>query len=126
MPPVRVVLYREGHKIPVKDWLDGCSDDEQDACYERLEALRNHGYELGFPAAEHLGDGIWELRMRVKKVRLRMLYFFHERATAVILNGFYKDTAKVPVVEIRRARDKRAKYHSEPESHTFYWEQGDE
>jgi phage-related protein len=126
LPSVRVVFYQEGEKVPVQDWLDKRSSDEQDACYERLEELGNSGHQLGFPAAEHLGDGIWELRARVRKVRLRMLYFFHERNTAVITHGFHKDRAKVPPGEIRRAKEKRLRYQGDPKSHTMYWEPDDE
>jgi len=126
LPPVRVVFYQEGDKAPTREWLDRRSDDEQDACYERLETLRDHGYELGFPAAEHLGDGIWELRARVKKVRLRMLYFFYERETAVVAHGFQKDTKKVPPIEIKRAKEKRLRYQADPESHAFHWERDNE
>jgi len=122
LPPVRVVFYQEGAKVPAGEWLDKRSNDEQDACYERLERLRAFGYELGFPAAEHLGHGIWELRVRVKKVRLRMLYFFHERDVAVITHGFHKDTSKVPGVEIKRAKDMRMRYQADPRSHAFHWE----
>jgi phage-related protein len=122
LPPVKVVFYMEDDKIPTQDWLDRRSRDEQDACYERLEELRDRGYQLEFPAAEHLGDGIWELRARVKKVRLRMLYCFYERETAVVTHGFQKNTEKVPTIEIRRAKEKRARYQANPELHTFHWE----
>ncbi len=122
MPPVRVVFYQEGDKVPVQDWIHRLSGDEQDACYDRLERLRHHGYELGFPAAEHLGAGIWELRTRVRKVRLRMLYFFHERETVVVTHGFHKDTKKVPPIEIKRAKEKRMRYGTAPESHNLLWE----
>ncbi|MBI4963051.1 MAG: type II toxin-antitoxin system RelE/ParE family toxin [Desulfomonile tiedjei] len=126
MPPVRVVFYQEGDKVPVQDWVDKRSVDEQDACYERIEELRDYGYELGFPAAEHLEDGIWQLRVRVKKVRLRMLYFFYERKTAAVTHGFHKDTKKVPPIEIQKAKDKRARHRTGPESHTLHWERDDE
>lgn len=122
MPTVRVVFYQERDKVPVQDWLEGRSNDEQDACYQRLEELRDQGYEIGFPAAEHLGDGIWELRARVRKVRLRMLYFFHGRDTVVITHGFHKDTAKIPPIEIKRAKEKRVGYQADPELHRFNWE----
>lgn len=124
MPRVQVVFYQEGAKVPTRDWLDKLSQDQQDACYERLEILRDYGYELGFPTAEHLGDGIWELRVRVKKVRLRMLYFFHEKETAVITHGFHKDTAKVPPIEIKRAKERRLKFQEDSKVHVFSWERG--
>ncbi len=126
MPRVRVVFYQEGEKVPVQDWVDQLSNDERDACYDRLERLRDYGFELGFPAAEHLGDGIWELRTRVRKVRLRMLYFFHERMTVVVTHGFRKTGKKVPPVEIERAKRRRVRYQTAPESHTFHWERDNE
>ncbi|MGO9122523.1 MAG: type II toxin-antitoxin system RelE/ParE family toxin [Desulfomonilaceae bacterium] len=119
---MRVVFYQEEEKVPTQEWLDKRSKDEQDACYERLELLRDYGYEIWFPAAEHLEDGIWELRARVRKVRLRMLYFFHERETAVVTHGFHKDSQKVPPIEIRRAKQKRMRFQENPESHSFHWE----
>lgn len=122
MPRVRVVFYQEANKVLTREWLAKCSNDEQDACYKRPEALRYHGHELGFPAAEHLGDGIWQLRARVRRVRLRMLYFFYERETVVVTHGFQKDTKRVPPVEITRAKEKRARHQADPESHTFHWE----
>ena len=112
LPPVRVVFYQEGHKDPIQDWISQLSSHEQDACYDRLERLRDQGHELGFPAAEHLGDGIWELRIRVRKVRLRMLYFFHKREAVVIAQGFHKDTRKVPPAEIKKAKERRARYEA--------------
>ncbi len=126
MPPVRVVFYQEEAKVPAREWLDKRSRDEQDACYERLETLRDHGYELSFPVTEHLGDGIWELRVRVKKVRLRMLFFFHERETAVITHGFHKDTTRLPPIEIKKAKQKRLRYQTDPKSHAFHWERDNE
>jgi phage-related protein len=126
LPPVRVVFYQEGEKVPAQDWIHQLSGDERDACYDRLERLRDSGYELGFPAAEHLGDGIWELRTRVRKVRLRILYFFHERATVVVTHGFHKAGKKVPPIEIGSAKGERVRYQTDPELHAFHWERDNE
>ncbi|MFC1836557.1 type II toxin-antitoxin system RelE/ParE family toxin [Thermodesulfobacteriota bacterium] len=81
---------------------------------------------VGIPHGEHLGEGIRELRTRVKKVRLRMLYFFYERETAVVTHGFRKDTRKVPPIEIKRAKDRRLKYQTAPDLHTLHWERDNE
>jgi phage-related protein len=51
-----------------------------------------------------------------------MLYFFHERETAVVTHGFHKDSQKVPPIEIRRAKEKRMRFQENPESHSFHWE----
>jgi phage-related protein len=116
-----VVFYRDGDKVPAHAWLKKRSPDEQDACYQRLESLRDYGRELAFPAAEHLQDGIWELRARVRKMRLRMLYFIHEGRVAVVTNAFQKDTRRVPVMEIERAKSRRLLWTQNPGFHTFQW-----
>ncbi len=41
MPPIQVVFYQEGDKVPVRDWIDDLTDSEQDACYERVARLRS-------------------------------------------------------------------------------------
>ena len=46
-----------------------------------------------------------------------MLYFFREQA-AVVTHGFTKRGKKVPVKEIKRAKDFRDRYESDPERHT--------
>ncbi len=115
MPPVRVAFYQEGDRVPVRDRIDTLSREEQDLCYNRLAKLRAHGYELGFPLAERLGDGIWELRARVRKVRLRMLFFFHEREAAVLTNGFTKKSGRVTSGEIERATSRRKVFRQDPE-----------
>ncbi len=122
MPPVNVIFYQEGDKVEMRDWLRGRAEKEQEICVDRLMSLQEFGFELDFPACEHLGDKIYQLRARKDKIRLRMLYFFHERTVAVVTHGFQKKTKKTPPVEIEKAKKKRTRYQEAPESHTFYWE----
>ncbi|MFH1112832.1 MAG: type II toxin-antitoxin system RelE/ParE family toxin [Pseudomonadota bacterium] len=122
VPPVNVVFYQEGDKVEMQQWLRGRPKDEADQCVDRLMSLQEHGYELEFPACEHLEDKIYQLRARKNKVRLRTLYFFHERVAAVVTHGFQKTTKKTPPAEIEKAKKKRERYQKDPESHTFNWE----
>jgi phage-related protein len=122
MPPVNVVFYQEDDKVEMRDWLRGRAKNEQEVCVDRLTSLQEYGYELGYPACEHLEDKIYQLRVRKNKVQLRMLYFFHERVAAVATHGFQKKTKKTPPAEIEKAKKKRERYQEDPDSHTFNWE----
>ncbi|MFC1836947.1 type II toxin-antitoxin system RelE/ParE family toxin [Thermodesulfobacteriota bacterium] len=127
LPPVRVVFYREDDgTVEMSDWLEQQSAYAQDRCIDRLKKLRSLGHELRRPLAAPLGNGIYELRVREKKVRLRMLYFFSGREIVVVTHGTKKKTAEVPQIEINRALDKRKKFQANPEAHTFNWEPDNE
>ncbi len=127
MPPVRVVFYREDDgTVTMADWLDQQSAFAQDRCIDRLKKLRGQGHELRRPLSAPLGDGIYELRVREKKVRLRMLYFFYGREIVVVSHGLKKKTGEVPPIDIHRALEKKKKFEANPEVHTFHWEPDNE
>ncbi|MFH1116438.1 MAG: type II toxin-antitoxin system RelE/ParE family toxin [Pseudomonadota bacterium] len=118
-----VVLYKEEDETcPVLQWLDDQSASGQERCEERLTRLSILGHEIRRPAGAPLRDGIYELRVREEKVRLRMLFFFHGRDKAVVVHGFKKKTAEVPSREIDVAIEKKKRYEADPEAHTLYWE----
>lgn len=83
-------------------------------------------HELRRPLAAPLRDGVYELRVRERKVRLRMLYFFACREAVVVTHGLKKKSRGVPETDINRALDKRKRFLARPEAHTFDWEPDDE
>ena len=75
MPSVEVVFYREDDEtVPLLEWLDQLPAKVQDKCRAHIERLRAQGYALHRPAAEYLGEDIYELRVRWQSVNYRMLY----------------------------------------------------
>jgi phage-related protein len=123
VPPVQVVFYKEDDgTVPMTDWLDQQSNFAQDRCIDRLKKLRTQGHDLRRPLAAPLRDGIYELRVRENKVRLRMLYFFCGRVAVVVSHGLKKKTGNVPSIEIDRALDRKKKFEETPNAHTFHWE----
>jgi hypothetical protein len=85
MPKTAVVFYQEDKKtVPVLDWLDRLPTKAQDKCQVRIERLRDLGHELRRPEADYLRDGIYELRVGLRGMNYRMLYFFHGRVAAVL------------------------------------------
>ena len=69
-----------------------------------LEALSRLGYQAKRPLVDYLGDGIYELRVKVERKQLRALYFFFAGNKIVITHGFVKKSKKVPKIEIEKAR----------------------
>lgn len=127
MPNVRVIFYKEDDgTVPIKDWLGRQSVIAQARLMDRLRKLRSRGHDLRRPLAAPLKDGIYELRVRENKIRLRMLYFFSGRHAVVLSHGLKKETAQVSQTEISRALARKRSFDINPEAHTFYWEPEDD
>ncbi|MCH8045898.1 MAG: type II toxin-antitoxin system RelE/ParE family toxin [Planctomycetes bacterium] len=79
MPPTQVVFYQDDDgSVPAIDWLLALPAKVQDKLFVRIERLQSMGYELRRPEADFLRDGIYELRVRHKRMNYRLLYFFHD------------------------------------------------
>ena len=118
MPETTVVFYAEDDgSAPLLTWLDRQQAKVQDKCLVRIERLAELGHGLRRPEADFLRDGIYELRVRHRRVNYRMLYFFHER-TAVISHGLTKEDV-VPDNEIDLAVARRARFAGAPQRHTY-------
>ena len=77
-----------------------------------IELLQSNGTYLPENITKHLDDGIWELRPGNNRV----LYFFFEKDTFVLLHHFRKKTQKTPPREIEKAKSERADYLSRKET----------
>jgi phage-related protein len=93
----------------------------QAKCYVKIERLAECGHELRRPEADYLRDEIYELRVKLQELNLRLVYFFFGRTIVVISHGFSKEN-KVPDSEIDRAVERRKRFEDDPRSHTSLWE----
>jgi phage-related protein len=119
MPRVAVVFYREDDEtVPVLEWLEQLPAKVQDKCRVQIERLKEYGHELRRPAADYLGEDIYELRVRGQSVNYRMLYFFHGRVAAVLSHGLTKER-RVPSREIAQAKARKQKFEAHPDVHTY-------
>lgn len=117
MPKTVVAIYAEGNVASFLAWMDGLGDVVQDKLIARIELLEEKGHELRRPHADTLRDGIHELRAVSQRVNYRVLYFFHGQV-AVISHGITKEGA-VPPREIALAVERKRRYASAPERHTY-------
>ena len=68
-----------------------------------ISYLELKGTFIGEPHTKHLEDGLWELRPGCNRV----LYFFFQEETFVLLHAFRKKSKKAPRSEILKAKAER-------------------
>ncbi len=73
-----------------------------------VQLLKNQGTRLPQNIAKHLQDELWELRPGDNRV----LYFYWDRLTFVLLHQFRKKTQKTPKSEIEKGLREIADYKS--------------
>ena len=68
-----------------------------------IQLLADHGTRLGENVTKHIDEDIWELRPGNN----RIMFFYFEEDTFVLLHTFRKKTQKTPKREIERAKSER-------------------
>ena len=125
MPSTHVVFYQEKEgDAPVVQWLKelrSINVKAFDKCRAALTRLALLGHELRRPEADYLGEGIYELRIRLGSINYRLLYFFHGRNQACLSHGLTKEAA-VPPEDIDTAVSHKELVEADPERYTADFE----
>lgn len=102
---MKIIFYRkESGRSPVEDFILRCNDQEKLEIAAHLDALSQLGCKARRPLVDYLEDGIYELRVRVLKKQIRVLYFFFHRNKVVVTNAFVKKSTKDYIEEIGKAK----------------------
>ena len=91
--------------------LDGLPEGVRGKVIARIDLLKKGGPTLDYPYTSQIEGKFREARLRVGKTRYRVLYFFDEKRTAILLHGFTKDTGSVEESDKRVGRE-RAGYET--------------
>jgi hypothetical protein len=83
-------LFRLELESEVRDWLDSLSDSDYKRADELCGMLAERGSQLGGPWSDHLGGRVWELRLRLRDVAVRVTYWCRDDRTIVLLTVFRK------------------------------------
>jgi phage-related protein len=106
-------FYREDDgSLPVMSWLDGLPEAVRGKIIARIDLLREGGPALDYPYTSQIEGRLRELRLRVGKTRYRVLYFFDEQRTAILLHGFSKNSATVEDADKRIGNRRMAKHEA--------------
>jgi len=116
---VSIVLYRDAHgACPVLDFLDRAPREVRVKAQARIELLAMHGHHLRRPHADYIGDGLYELRWRHRRVNYRLLYFFHGRRVIVMVQALTKED-RLPAAAIAQALKCKHRFECAPDAHTY-------
>ena len=125
MPQTEIRVYRtKGNEQPLVEWLSMLEARFPKAykkCLAAIRELASKGNELRRPLAEYLQDGIYELRVRDRRVNYRMLYAFNGKNIVVLTHGFTKE-GRVPPAHIETAVQIMKSVRHEPNKHTVEFE----
>lgn len=84
---------------------------------DRIRILGELGHEMRRPLADHLRDGVYELRTSFGHVHYRLLYFFSNQK-AVLACGIVKE-GEVPDAALEMSIRYRSMYEKDADRHTY-------
>lgn len=102
----------EDGSLPVRAWLDTVPEEVRGKVLARIDLLKTGGPTLDYPYTSQIEGKLREARLRVGKTRYRVLYFFDEARTAVLLHGFTKATAAVEEADKKIGRARMARHEA--------------
>lgn len=109
----KVDFYRETDgTFPVRSWLESLPEEVRGKIIARIDLLREGGPTLDYPYTSQIEGRLREARLRMGKTRYRVLYFFDEARTAILLHGFTKNSAAVEEADKRIGRSRMAKHEA--------------
>jgi phage-related protein len=108
------ILYYETEdgRCPIRDFIDTCKEREQAKLFSWFSLLESEGPNLPRPYADFLADGIHELRIKLSRGQVRLLYFFCYRDFIVFTHPFIKRVKRVSQKQIDMAKSYREDFLS--------------
>ncbi len=97
-------------KLPVMKWLDTLPEEVRGKVIARIDLLKEGGPTLDYPYTSQIDGRLREIRLRVGKTRYRVLYFFDDERTAILLHGLTKNTPAVEEADKRIGSARMAKH----------------
>jgi phage-related protein len=96
----RLVQYKGAYDALMVD----CTSTMRDALKPRLAQLLRDGNQAKYPVTEPLGEGLFEVRARAGRVRIRVLFGFLPGQRIVVVWGGTKDQRTLAQKTIKAAR----------------------
>ncbi len=99
-------------KLPVMKWLDTLPEEVRGKVIARIDLLKEGGPTLDYPYTSQIDGRLREIRLRFGKTRYRVLYFFDDDRTAILLHGLTKNTPAVEEADKRIGSARMAKHET--------------
>ena len=106
---VNVYFYRQHNGTePVRDWLKSAlSDLARKSAGTSLRTVQ-FGWPVGMPLVRKIETELWELRVRIPEGIAR-IFFTVLNNELILLHGFIKKSAKIPLPDLLTARRRLSK-----------------
>jgi phage-related protein len=96
---LKAVFFKTEHgNEPVREWLLSLFKAERKAIGDDVLKVQ-HCWPIGKPLVDSLGNGLWEVRSRLRG-RIARVIFCVEGSTLVLLHGFIKKAQKTAQHEL--------------------------
>ena len=93
---------------PVREWLKSLPKEERHVIGEDILTVQ-YAWPVGKPLVDSLGEGLWEVRSRLKNRIARVLFIVADEEI-VLLHGFIKKDRKTPLADLALARKRKNEY----------------
>ncbi|MFE1595351.1 type II toxin-antitoxin system RelE/ParE family toxin [Nocardia sp. NPDC058705] len=90
----------------VVEWLRSLTPAQLARVDEVVGLLAEEGTSLGMPLSRSLGDRVWELRIHLHPIEMRLTYWFASNNRVVMLTTFRKtrDNERLQVMRAKEAQ----------------------
>ncbi len=96
---------------PVREWLRELPKEDKQTIGDDIKTVQ-YGWPLGMPLVDNLGNGLWEVRVRLPRGRIARILFFLDNNIMILAHGFIKKTQKTPKIELDLAYKRKRIYES--------------
>lgn len=99
------IYEKENGEAPFSVYLDSLDVKSRAKVLRAITIVEDFGAHSPPGYIDHLGDGIYELRVKFSSNIFRCLYFHFHNNKYIITHGFTKKTQKTPSREITKSKE---------------------
>lgn len=97
----------EAGNEPVREWLTDLPKEARRLIGEDIKTVQ-YGWPIGMPVVRKLEEGLWEVRTTLGDTIARVVFTVFN-GQMVLLHGFIKKSQKMPSVDLKTAKQRKAK-----------------
>lgn len=106
---VRAVFFRTAEGVePVREWLKSMPKGDRRRIGVDIKTVE-YGWPIGMPTCRPLGQGLWEVRTKLRDREVRVMFFF-EGELMILTHGFVKKERQTAPRDMRLARDRKRQW----------------
>ncbi len=107
---ISIYEWFDEKSVALAKYLDSLDVKSRAKVLRAITIVEDFGAQSPPGYIDHLGDGIYELRVKFSSNIFRGLYFHFHKSKYIITHGFTKKTQKTPSREITKSKEYRKDY----------------